>query len=406
MLDGVAELLQMPQSTAVKPGEWWSIRRWAAREALDLNDPARAYRLSSGHGMTTADGYSFSEAEWFSGWIALRYLRQPQQAWRHFDTFYKSVSTPVSLGRGAYWLGQAAEASGDAGGAQAWYRQAAEHGTTFYGQLGAARIPGIQPVLPPPAPEPTAAEREAFEQRAPVQAARLLGRLGERGRLVAFLGHLSASAETAADARLIGDLAVSVGRPSYVVHTARRMRRDGIIVIDQLFPLPNLALATHLEDALILSIIRQESSFDEQAVSHAGARGLMQLMPGTASDVARDLGLDHSNGRLTTDPDYNLRLGQAYIAELIDRFRGSWALAIAAYNAGPRNVNRWIEAYGDPRSPRVNIIDWIERIPFEETRNYVQRIFESLHVYRARLDPARQSPVVAEELLASLAQPR
>lgn len=406
MHDGVVELLNTAQTVANKPEKWWPIRRWAAREALDLGDPATAYRLSSVHGMSPSDGYSFAEAEWFSGWVALRFLRRPAEAAQHFDTFQKNVGTPVSLGRGAYWLGRAAEAAGDMASAEGWYRHAAEHGTTFYGQLASAKLPGVEPALPSRAPEPTAADRAAFEQRDPVRVARLLGRLGERGRLVAFLGHLSTTAATAVEAKLAADLARAVGRPSYAVHTARRLRQDGVILPEELFPVPDLRLRTHLEDALVLSIIRQESSFDEQAVSHAGARGLMQLMPGTAEQVARRLGTAHSRAQLTTDPEHNLLLGQTYLAELLDRFGGSRVLAIAAYNAGPRRVDTWIGAYGDPRSPHVDVVDWIERIPFEETRNYVQRVFEGLHVYRARLDPAQTAPIVAEELLASAASVR
>ena len=387
---GVVELIDALPPAPPRSEKWWPLRRWAARRLLDDGGAQAAYRMAAGHGLEA--GVGFAEGEWLAGWIALRFLKRPALAAGHFARLHDGVTGAISRARGAYWAGQAAAAQSQAAEAARWTGIAAEHGTTFYGQ--AARQSHGQPV--PLAlgsiDKPTAAARQRFEARDLVKVVRVLSEVEAPKLQDRFFAALRAGADQPADYHLIADLARAAGRPDQALRTAKKARRRDIWIADHLYPLPSLpphaGAPDGLEPALVLALIRQESAFYSRATSRAGARGLMQLMPATAKQVAKGLNLQYRRAALTEDPAYNLRLGRSYLAQMLERFDGSVLLALAAYNAGPHRAAAWIRAYGDPRRPGVDPIDWAERIPFAETRNYVQRVLESRTVYRDLLSRA------------------
>jgi soluble lytic murein transglycosylase len=358
---------------------WWRERAYHIREALDDRDYDDAYLLAASH--IQRRGGPYAEAEWLAGWIALRFLDRPADALRHFGQMHGNVSTPISSSRAAYWAGRAAEVLDDPSQAEDWYTRGAAFQTTFYGQLAAARIGQTRITLPAPA-APHAAAIEVFEADARVAAVRALIRLGMDRTARLFLRHLAVESDDLDRSALIAALSGEAGLTGTAVFTARRAALGRRILPDLGYPLLDDLPPDGPEPALVHAIIRQESSFERTAISRVGARGLMQLMPATAKQTARGLGLAYDLGGLIGDPAYNVRLGSAYLDQMVTRFDGTYVKAIAAYNAGPGRIARWVDLHGDPNDPDVDVIDWIERIPFRETRNYVQRVLEALHVYR------------------------
>ena len=375
---------------------WWRERSWHVREAIETGELDDAYLLAASH--IQRSGGPFAEAEWLAGWIALRFLDRPQDALRHFGQLHANVSTPISSGRAAYWAGRASEALGDSAGARTWYERGARFQTTFYGQLAAARI-GVDRIELPSPPRPGPDARAAFDGDGRVRAAGALLRLRLDDLSRPFLRHLARASEDIDRSALIADLAGRNGQTDTAVFAARRAALARMILPALGYPTVGPFAGPGPEPALVHAIIRQESSFETTAVSRVGARGLMQLMPATAKETARGLGRTYRRDALLTDPDYNIALGRAYLQRLITRFDGHYVLAIAAYNAGPGRVVRWIREHGHPKDPGVDVIDWIERIPFAETRNYVQRVLEALHVYRRRLegDPVQRLAAAATD---------
>ncbi|MEO3429762.1 lytic transglycosylase domain-containing protein [Pelagibius sp. CAU 1746] len=379
-LEGVVELLDSLPAGTAENSAWWRLRNWVVWRALDRNDFDLAYRISARHG--NDEGAAFAEGEWLGGWMALRYLKKPAVAYEHFIRLHDGVSSEISKSRGAFWAGEAASELGRTQDAMQWYGKAAAYPATFYGQLASQRM-GVerQPVLAALTAMP-APRRAAFEASELVAAIRLLGELDQPRLQNLFFARLRQDAKDEFDHRLIIELANEVERQDLAIRTAKTARRNGHDLHLLLYPKRALPVGPAPEAALVLAVMRQESEFYPKARSPVGALGLMQLMPATARQTARGLGIPFNRDRLTSDPDYNLRLGQAFLKELLEQFDGSYILALAAYNAGPARAERWIKEYGDPRDPKVDAINWIERIPFSETRNYVQRILESLVVYR------------------------
>jgi soluble lytic murein transglycosylase len=348
------------------PKVWARRRGILARRAARSGRADLGYALASLHHLEPTDGYDYSDMEWLAGWIALRKLGKPAQALAHFQRFYQSVETPISLGRGGYWLGRTYEAMGDPANASEWYRVAAVHQTAFYGQLAAAKLgaAGDPQIVAGDLPDWSKSPAMRSDD---VRAGVLLHYAGEDVLASAMFGALGQRMEGGAG-------------------VAKQAARKGIMIYPAYYPVTELAgYARMIEPALAMAIARQETELNQRAISSAGARGLMQLMPATAKKVAGRIGEAYSGDRLLDDWQYNVRLGQSYLAEQITAFSGSYVLAAAAYNAGPNRVDRWIGEYGDPRLPGADMIDWIETIPFEETRNYVQRVIEALWVYRARM---------------------
>ena len=366
--------------------EWWIERRLLARKLLDIGDAKTAYAIARDAAPPTKSNYH-AEHQFTAGWIALRFLHQPAIAAQHFARVAEGNSNPIAIARAGYWLGRAAEAANKPQEAPARYEAAARYTTAYYGQLARARLGhGEIAFSAPPALSPE--RREALSMLEVVRAAELLYALGERDLVAVFVadladksvdqGALAMLAETAeknGDARaalLIGKIALGRGFP-----------------FDQYaFPVIGLprysAIAPEVEPAVVYSIARQESAFNPKTVSSAKALGLMQVTPEAGRYIAKKFGVSFDQRRLLHDSVYNLQMGAAELADDLERYRGSYILAFAGYNAGSGRVKEWVERYGDPRDPRIDPVDWVERIPFSETRNYVQRILENLQVYRVR----------------------
>jgi soluble lytic murein transglycosylase len=397
--DGALEILRHQPAKLGRPALWWTERHILARRALERQDLKLAYALAKGHGLT--DGTPFAEAEFLSGFLALRSLDMPTEAFGHFQRLYKSVTAPISKARGAYWSGRAAEALGRREEARDWYAKAVPYGTTFYGQLAAHKLDSHAHVRLPSEPKVEQSEAATFERHEVVRAVRLLveieGREGER--VTAFLRRISLQSKVPEDYALAARLARELHRPDLAVASAKDAAQNEIYLVEAGYPVIRTEGTETPEPALVHALIRQESTFNPNIVSSAGARGLMQLMPGTAQLVANKLGIKkHQHGKLISDPQYNIRLGSAYIAEMINRYSGSYVLAVASYNAGPGRVSQWLNTYGDPRGTGVDVVDWVEMIPIYETRNYVQRVMEAMLVYRARLHGGRAELNLEREL--------
>jgi soluble lytic murein transglycosylase len=337
--------------------------------------------------LDSSSGGSFMDGEFLAGWIALRYLHNTQLAYDHFGRLANGVTYPISVARAHYWLGRTAETAGDMPRAASEYEKAAEQSATFYGQLAIAKI-AANPVLrvSDASTAPTAEARAAFESDDRVKAIRLLAGAGERGDIRQFANSLANDPPLPDRLQMLAELVAQTGDTAMSVRVAKAASYSGYNLLGYLHPVVALPGSSGgPEPALVLAIARQESEFDPGVVSGAGARGLMQLMPATAKRAADMLGVGYRLAALTADPVYNIQLGMATLSEYVGRWDGSYILGIATYNAGPGNVQNWIDTYGDPRNPGVDPVDWIESIPFPETRNYVQRVIENLEVYRNRL---------------------
>ncbi|MBY6160554.1 lytic transglycosylase domain-containing protein [Mameliella alba] len=380
-----------------EPWAWAPERIDLARDRMRDGAYAEAYEIAANHWLI--DGSDYAELEWIAGFLALRYLDRADLAVAHFENFREAVWTPISVGRGGYWLGRAYEAAGEAEKAREAYVAGAKYQTSFYGLLAAEKAG-----LPP---DPTLSGKEAFPdwREAPFtkssvfEAGILLLAAGEVPLGERFLTHLAEGLDREGMGRL-GTMLMEMNRPHIQVMLGKRAAQYGIEL-----PGPYYALDPQVTESeypvpkeLVLSIARRESEFDPGVISGAGARGYMQLMPGTAKLVSGQLGIEYDLDRLLTDPAYNARLGSRYLAGLADRFDGNAVMMAAGYNAGPGRPIGWMERFGDPRKGDIDIIDWIEMIPFDETRNYVMRVTESLPVYRARLGKPPHPVPFSQEL--------
>lgn len=383
-IERALQLLDPPPAKVARPDLMWDELYRAARELLGNGDVSAAYRLAAAHNADTGD--AFVEGEWFAGWVALRYLDEPQVATKHFTNLYNGAKSVISKTRAAYWIGRSAEAKGDMAAATDWYRNAAKNLSIYYGQLAAARLTDPRHLVLDSGIRASAAEKAAFDKREMVRVVRLLGKLGEQDRIRPFIMTMTTRSTKATDYALLAGLAKSVKRDDLAIAVAKEARQKGFELSEYLFPTIKLPAGKEPEPALVLAIIKQESAFDAKIASPAGAMGLMQLMPSTARPLAKELGVKKmKETSLTADPSFNVKLGRLYLEKLIDRFNGSYIMAVAAYNAGPSRVRDWIILYGDPRAQETDAIDWVENIPFDETRNYVQRVMENLQIYRSRL---------------------
>ena len=377
---------------------WWRERHTLARDALAEGNITEAYKIAKHHG--SVDPLTVSEAEWLAGWIALRFLKDGETALGHFEKVYDAVQTPPSLARGAYWMGRTTESLGRPDLAVDWYQRAANFVTTFYGQLALSRLKSETVPQLPQDPTPTPEERAAFNANELTRALKALMDVDAKAYQRLFAQSLAESTSNAVDRQMAAELVSQLARTDLGVVVARQAAREKIILVRYGYPAPPYGYPATPEKALILSITRQESNFDVAAQSGVGARGLMQLMPPTAKAVAKATKTPYAEKRLTSDAAYNVRLGSTYLASLIDNFEGSYVLAAAGYNAGPGRSRQWIKQFGDPRDPSVDAIDWIEQIPFNETRSYVQRVMENLMVYRAVLNDSADMPRTLEKELA------
>jgi soluble lytic murein transglycosylase len=402
--DRIAEaaqlLLAAPRDPAVlgNVDEWWVQRRLVARKLLDLDDPKTAYRIARDAVVPVKENQR-AEHHFTAGWIALRFLEDPATALAHFARIAHGVTNPITLARAGYWQGRALEALGRRDEARAQYENAARFATAYYGQIARARL-GLGEIVLNPPPRPSPERRAALLGLEVVRAAEILYAI-EAPDLVAPL--VQDLAEKAQD---IGALVVLAELAQHH-NDARAMLLIGKTVLsrgfsfDQ-FAFPNVgvpkyaALTQGVDRSVVYAIVRQESAFQAKVASAANAQGLMQIMPGTGRALARKFGLRFDQRRLGSDPVYNAQLGSAELGNLLQDFRGSYILTFAAYNAGRARVKQWLAQYGDPRDPKVDPIDWVERIPFSETRNYVQRVMENMQVYRVRLGGGSQLTIEAD----------
>lgn len=376
-------LLSVPGELGPMPERWWLERRRQARDLFEAGEIRSAYRMVAEHGQA-AGTLGHAEAEWFAGWLALRFLNETAAAAEHFQRLFDGVSFPISRARGAYWRARALSAMGEAQLAERWYRIAARYPTTYYGQLALEALNTERELHLRPAVVPQPEQWAGFRRREIGRAVLILAEMEQWITLKTFITHLAEQARLPIEYSMLADIATRYRRYDLAVHVSKISVRGDHPVVEYGYPIFRLP-EIDPEPALVFAIMRQESEFSTTVVSRAGALGLMQVMPGTAREMAGTIGVGFNRGRLLADPEYNVRLGSAYIVTMLEEFNGSYVLAVAAYNAGPSRVREWIERFGDPRDPGVDAIDWVESIPFSETRNYVQRVLEALQVYRHRL---------------------
>jgi soluble lytic murein transglycosylase len=372
---------------------WWIERRLLARKLLDENDPKTAYRVCAEHKAVSRE--MRIEAEFHAGWIALRFLNDPERAAAHFDTLAGFAVTPMSRARAAYWQGRAAEASSkpeSTARARAFFERAADYPTSYYGQLARGKL-GLT-TLPV---RTIASEASGDDRNEAIQVIELLFAAGEKDLaaplVIEAAGNLADETQIAALASLVAKqrdahLSLNVGK----ILSQRGMPIDSLAFPD--YGVPSYEpLENSVVPSIVYSVARQESAFEAAATSRAGAKGLMQMIVSTAKRTAERAGVAFDPKRLTTDAAYNARLAARHLGELMAEQKGSYVLTFAAYNAGGKNVKEWIDAYGDPRKAGVDPVDWIERIPFSETRNYVQRVIENLNVYRSHFGETGPAPI-------------
>ncbi len=345
-----------------------------------------------------AERDNYTSLAWLSGQVALKQLGRPADAMTMFDRYGRGSQAPQTRAKGFYWAGRAAEAAGLSTEAAGFYARASGYRDQFYGQLALERTG--HPLVPPPAlvmPAIDPAVRAAFDARETVRAVKFLGQIADWQDQTAFVRQIASDATTSTDHLLAAELSRTINRPDLGVMVGRSAMQNGLTDYSAA-GFPTVSVPAGYEDnwTLIHAIARQESQFDKTAVSHAGARGLMQLMPGTAREQSGKIGLSYSPAALTTDPNLSIMLGSSYFQRIYAIYN-SYPLAVAAYNAGGGNVNKWLRANGDPRTGAVDMVDWIEAIPFQETRNYVQRVIENAVVYDL-MNPARAKSTGAARL--------
>ena len=376
-------MLGAPRALAeiIDGDEWWTERRIIVRKLLDLGDPQKAYRLCDSHGEAGAS--ADIEAEFHAGWIALRFLQQPKDAERHFAAIATKAETPISKARAAYWQGRTAEAEGQLEAAQRFYGDAAGYSITFYGQMAAEKLGRTNLVLKTAAPATGDARSEA------VQVTDYLYGLGARDIALPLALDIGRDETSDAQVEALGEVLARNRDAWAALSVGKAATQRGLALDDAAFPtfgIPDFRPLPNSADlSVVYAIARQESEFDPKVSSSAGAKGLMQMISSTARSTAQRAGISYDDGRLANDPAFNAQLGAAHLGTLLDEQNGSYVLTFAAYNAGGKAVKDWIAAYGDPRKPGIDMVDWIERIPYSETRNYVQRVMENVAIYRAVL---------------------
>ncbi len=391
MESGALELLRQIDASSPYAGKAWKYRAIFARDYIERRRFRDAESLLLQHG--TREGADKADALFMLGWVQLEYLNKASAALPHFEMLYQSVQYPVSKARGAYWAARAAEAMGQDSLARSWYEKASINLTTFYGQLAYAKLFPNQPLRLPSEPVVSASEKSHFAKQPMAEAIKFLVQNKHEDYAAPLFAHLGNTAATPREAKLVAELAREMNLTFYGVRASKYAMRNNIMLFSAGWPTTRINHQA-LEPALPHAIARQESEFNKEAVSSANARGLMQLLPGTAQMVARKLDMPYSLSKLN-DPTYNATLGSKYLGDLVSGFDGSYILAIAGYNAGPGRSREWTSRFGRPGASLHETINWIEMIPFYETRNYVQRVLENVQVYRALMQP--DAPLAIEK---------
>ena len=392
--ESVIELIIHAPEDSKNNYAWWKLKKKYISKLTDKKQYRKAYNLAKNHGFNpsgeNSNIYLFAKAEWISGWIAYKYLKNYNDAYKHFSKLYKNVKSPISLGRASYWSGKASEKLNKNDVAKKWYSISSEYKTSFYGQIANEKLNNNKLVLHDRI-IPSLADKNHFSNNKLIKAAYILYKSKSPSSALKFAKLAVTKAKTKGEQILIAKMAISLNRKDHGIIIAKTStRQTGNTLTEANYPVLDYVndKNINLPPALAHAIIMQESVFNVGIKSHAGALGLMQLMPATAKETARKMKLKYRKARLYTDGKYNIKLGSYYLNSLIKRFNGSYILAIASYNGGASNVNKWIRRFGDPR--RLNdpekVIEWLESIPFYETRNYVQRVIENLQIYRHILD--------------------
>ena len=397
--DKIAEASQLvltaPQATMSQQDtdEWWRVRRVLARKLLDQGDVQGAYQVARSAATPASENYR-ADQHFMSGWIALRYLNDPRTAMTHFVHIDEGCANPITLARANYWRGRAAEALGNFTAMQFNYEAAARQSTAYYGQLARARL-GMKRTDPRP-PRVDAAQRAKPSDEI-VRAADMLYTLGERETVVSYVVDLAEDSNNVATLSAVADVTGRHNDARAMLELGKTALGRGLPV--EAYAFPTIGIPQHtpvgpaIDRSIIYSVARTESAFNQKDKSSANAVGLMQVTPEAGRDTAKRFGVEYDWDRLVSDPVYNTQMGAAELSALLSEYKGSHIMTFAGYNAGRGRVRDWIKAYGDPRDPNVDPVDWVERIPFSETRNYVQRVMENLAVYRARF--GNSEPLVA-----------
>jgi soluble lytic murein transglycosylase len=386
--EAAALILSVPRDAAVQHDldEWWIERRLIARELLDKGDPQTAYRVARDAVPPVKENYRIDH-EFTAGWIALRFLNEPRKALEHFARIAPHTSHPTSLARAEYWQGRALDAMGRTSQARSHYEAAARHSMAYYGQLARARL-GLSNVPLRQPPELSADERAALRNIEIVRAVEILYALDERDLVLVMAADLSDIATDLGAMAMLGRLARQSGDARAMLYIGRAGIARGLPLDAYAFPeigMPKYAsIGPEIDRGLLYAIARQESAFHQKTISSANAMGLMQVTPPAGKYIAKKFGVSFDRKRLLSDPVYNTQMGAAELGDLLRDYRGSYLLSFVGYNAGRGRVRDWVARYGDPRDPKVDPVDWAERIPFSETRNYVQRVMENMQVFRAR----------------------
>jgi soluble lytic murein transglycosylase len=375
--------------------EWWRERRALARKLLDAGDFQSAYQVVRNAALP-ADQYYQADFHFLPGWIALRYLNDPATARAHFAHIDDGAANPIVIARAHYWRGRAAEAAGRNEEMRAEYEAAARHCTAYYGQLARAKL-GLEKIelRAPPQPDPDSGPALSDER---VSAADMLYTLGERDVVRSFVADLADQSDDAALLAALGELTARRNDARAMLELGKTALGRGLAM--DIYAFPTIGIPQHspigpeIDRSVIYSVARTESAFDQRDKSPANAVGLMQVTPEAGRDTAKRFGVAYDWERMISDPVYNTQMGAAELSALLREYNGSHIMTFAGYNAGRGRVREWVKQYGDPRDPKVDAIDWVERIPFAETRNYVQRVMENLQIYRVRFDTG--TPVISK----------
>jgi soluble lytic murein transglycosylase len=387
-VDDMVDILLKIPANVERPEKWWSLKKLYGRELLKSKDYKEAYKLISSHGLDSK-GNKFADAEWTSGWIALRFLEKPKIAYNHFDKLYRNVGYPISLSRAAYWLGMAEVALDNEEEALKWYKIAAKFPIYFYGQLAIHKhrvldsIDAQNDIILPKDPDILQSDIESLAKQDEVKVAYVMALIGNISTATKIFESAVAKAKTEGEIVAIMKVANEMKNLEMSLKISKAAAKKNVFLIKDKFQIID-GMEKDPNSPLVHAIIKQESGFSPLALSSAGAVGFMQLMPDTAKIVSKKIGVKYSRGKLSKNMKYNISLGSFYIKSLVEEFEGSDLLAIASYNAGPSNARRWVKEFYDPRKTRDidKVVDWIELITYSETRNYVQRIMENLIVYK------------------------
>ena len=379
---------------------WFEERRSIVRRSVGPLQTAHwktAYAIAKNHGLASGD--LAIDGEFLAGWVALRYLDQPEQALPHFLKIQKLAQTGTDRARALYWIGRTHKANEDTAPARLAFQGAATQSTLYYGQLAREELGRGKEAENVSSGNSSGPAKSRVEQDEVVRAMRIMSKVGAKNQLPIFMMALATRFQTRDELNAVAEIVQNAGGTTMALRFAKAASLKGHDLEAWAYPIYGLptwaSLGKPIEKALVFALSRQESEFDPNAGSSVGAQGLMQLMPGTARIVARQYHVGFSAGRLK-EASYNVQLGSAHLADLVDGLSGSYILTLVAYNAGPRRAHDWVAYYGDPRGGQVDPVDWVESIPFNETRQYVQKVMQNLHVYRSRLAPGTVAPMTAD----------